>query len=114
MPVYKTQLCLVVAQGHHNNVLHFAFKTIFTYFRPKDPIAPHLIRPFVRAAPIAESESLYDELSVTLTRQAARTKGDSVEQHYDMEKCGKRKYKPIPMWQQFGILATRGFLNNMR
>nr|CDS22524.1 ATP binding cassette sub family G [Echinococcus granulosus] len=55
-----------------------------------------------------------DDVFVTCTRDEQSPNEGGERGDYDVEKWGKKWYQPIPLHQQFGVLASRGFLDTLR
>uniref|UniRef100_A0A5K3EY94 ABC transporter domain-containing protein n=1 Tax=Mesocestoides corti TaxID=53468 RepID=A0A5K3EY94_MESCO len=75
-----------------------------------------LPNPAIPDESIAELTSLYDEVFVNSSkgRQSEIFSRTEVERKGLGLGCNEKEYRPIPMYRQFAILASRGFLDTMR
>lgn len=58
--------------------------------------------------------AFFDDMFVTCMRDQKSLNASGERRDYDVEKWGKKWYKPVPLHQQFGVLACRGFLDTLR
>ncbi|KAL5112284.1 Broad substrate specificity ATP-binding cassette transporter ABCG2 [Taenia crassiceps] len=58
--------------------------------------------------------AVFEDMFVTCTKDQQPSNMSAERREYDVENWGKKWYKPVPLYQQFGVLACRGFLDTLR